>query len=74
MPPTQCEKLRQNSTPLGSDSTSDRIDAPVVVNPEAISNSASTYDGMAPEMTSGSAPNALMNTHASATVTMPSRA
>ena len=42
MPPTQCEKLRQNSTPRGSDSTSLRIDAPVVVKPDTISNSAST--------------------------------
>ena len=74
MPPTQCEKLRQNSTPCGSVSTCGRIDAPVVVKPEIISNSASTYEGIAPLMTIGSAPNAEMRIHAAATVTSPSRA
>ena len=74
IPPTQCEKLRQNSTPCGSSSTSGTMDAPVVVKPEIISNSASMYEGMAPLMTIGSAPNAEMRIHAAATVTSPSRA
>ena len=42
MPPTQWVKLRQNRMPRGSASTSVKMDEPVVVNPEMLSNSAST--------------------------------
>ena len=42
MPPIQWEKLRQNSTPRPSVSTSGTTDAPQVVKPDVISNSAST--------------------------------
>ena len=42
MPPTQWLKLRQYRMPRGRLSTSDKMDAPVVVKPETISNRAST--------------------------------
>ena len=41
MPPTQWEKLRQNSIPWLMDSTSVRMVEPVVVKPETISKKAS---------------------------------
>ena len=41
MPPNQWVKLRQKSIPLSSASTSVRMLAPVVVNPETVSNTAS---------------------------------
>ena len=41
IPPTQCVKERQKSTPLGRLSISRRIDAPVVVKPLAVSKKAS---------------------------------
>ena len=42
MPPIQCDRLRQSSSPLLMDSTSVSIVAPVVVKPETISKNAST--------------------------------
>ena len=42
MPPSQCVKLRQYSMPRPSTSTSERMDAPVVVKPLTVSNRAST--------------------------------
>ena len=48
MPPTQWVKLRQNSRPFGSDSTSVRMVAPVVVKPDTVSKKASSSDGMQP--------------------------
>ena len=50
MPPIQWEKLRQNSVPWLSASTSVRIVEPVVVKPETVSKKASTKDGISPEM------------------------
>ena len=41
MPPIQWVKLRQNSSPRGSASTSVRMLAPVVVKPDTVSNTAS---------------------------------
>ena len=40
IPPTQCVKLLQKSTPCGRYSGFERTDAPVVVKPETISKSA----------------------------------
>ena len=74
MPPTQWVKLRQNRLPRLSGSTAVRMDAPVVVKPETVSKKASTYWGISPLSTKGSAPNADMASHASATVTKPSLA
>mgnify|MGYP000013346713 FL=1 len=50
MPPIQWEKLRQNSVPWLSASTSVRIVEPVVVKPETVSKKASAKDGISPEM------------------------
>ena len=41
MPPTQWVKLRQNSSPWLMDSTSVRMEAPVVVKPLTVSKNAS---------------------------------
>ena len=64
-------KLRQYSMPRPNTSTSERMDAPVVVKPLTVSNRASTKWGMAPPSQKGMAPNTLMAAHASATVTKP---
>ena len=74
MPPTQCAKLRQKSVPWLSASTSVKIVEPVVVKPETVSKNASINDGISPEITNGSAPNALISTQTSATMARPSRA
>ena len=41
IPPMKCEKLRQNRIERGRDSTSVRMEAPVVVRPETVSKKAS---------------------------------
>ena len=46
MPPIHWVSLRQKRTLGGIASTESRIVAPVVVRPEAVSNSASTKEGM----------------------------
>ena len=74
MPPIQWEKLRQNSIQWLSASTSGRIDAPVVVKPETISNTASRYEGIVPESVNGTAPTSDSTIQHSATVTKPSLA
>ncbi len=48
MPPSHWVKERQKSTPRATDSMSVKIEAPVVVKPEADSKSASTGLEMAP--------------------------
>ena len=73
MPPIQCVKLRQNSEACERLSTSVRIEAPVVVKPEADSNSASIKTGISRVNQSGSAPKRLSTIHESATITNPSR-
>ena len=74
IPPTQWEKLRQSSIHLDKASTSGRILAPVVVNPEIISNMASTKDGISPEITNGRHPIILITIQPRATVIYPSLA
>ena len=74
MPPIQWEKLRQNSVPWLSASTSVRIVEPVVVKPETVSKKASAKDGISPEMTNGIAPKTDISTQTSATMARPSRA
>lgn len=73
MPPIQWVKLRQNRMPMGRLSTSASTDAPVVVKPDTVSNSASMGSGMAPDSTKGTAPITLMSTQVRAAVTQPSR-
>ena len=72
MPPIQWVKERQNKMPLCRCSISVRIVAPVVVKPDTVSNSASIYEGIAPEITNGNAPNKLSTIQLSATITKPS--
>ena len=74
MPPTQWVKLRQNSPPRLKGSTAIKMEEPVVVKPETVSKKASTYMGMSPVRTKGSAPKADMASHARATATKPSLA
>ena len=73
MPPTQCVKLLQKRTPLGNDSTSVSMLAPVVVNPEIVSNSASVNPICPTACQSGMAPNTDMSIHERATAVIPSR-
>ena len=72
MPPTQWLKLRQYIMPFGRLSTSGKMDAPVVVKPETISNKASINLGMAPESTKGRLPARERTIQLSATQTIPS--
>ena len=73
MPPIQWLKLRQNKLPFVRPSTSDTTVAPVVVNPEIISKSASAKCGISPLITNGRHPITDIRIHESATVTKPSR-
>ena len=74
MPPTQWVNERQKSRQWGRASTSDRIDAPVVVKPDAVSNTASNIFGIDPDRRNGSAPKILYRNQTSAQITEPSRA
>lgn len=55
-PPIQCVKLLQKRIENGRDSTSENIDAPVVVNPDDDSKNASTNEEMVPLKRYGNAP------------------
>ena len=59
MPPSQWLKLRQYIIPGESASTSPKIEEPVVVNPDTISNRASTKFGISLEKTNGRHPKKL---------------
>ena len=74
MPPTQQEKDRHSSSPRGRPSTPLRIEAPVVVRPETVSNRQSTYPPNRPENQKGSAPHRLRTIQISPTTAKPSRA
>ena len=50
MPPIHVVAKRQNCKPRGSASTSERIDAPVVVKPETLSNQALTSENSPPQI------------------------
>ena len=77
IPPIQFEKLRHMSMHFGSSSTvmltEPKILAPVVVNPDTVSKSASTNELVTPENIKGSEPKRLRNIHERATITKPSR-
>ena len=72
IPPIQWAKLLQNNIPLGRDSISASIVAPVVVNPDTVSKNESTKDGIAPLITKGSAPTTDITIHDNPTVRNPS--
>ena len=72
IPPTQCVNERQKRHPRLIPSISVRMDAPVVVKPEAVSNMASMKFGISPLKTKGSAPNADMRIQPSPTMAKPS--
>ena len=74
MPPTQWVNDLQKSRQWGSASTSDRIDAPVVVKPDAVSKTASNIFGIDPDRRKGSAPKILYRNQTMAQITEPSRA
>ena len=74
MPPIQWEKLRQIREALLKSSTLSRILAPVVVNPETISKSASSKRVISPPRRKGMQPNRLRIIQPRDTVTNPSRA
>ena len=74
MPPSQWLKLRQYIIPGESASTSPKIEEPVVVNPDTISNRASTKFGISLEKTNGRHPKKLIAIQLPATQTIPSLA
>ena len=59
--------VRQKRMPWGRHSTSLSIEAPVVVNPDIVSNIASVTLSMYPPMRNGSMPNIVNTTHADVT-------
>jgi len=71
-PPIQCVKLRQNKTEYGRDSTSENIEAPVVVNPDAVSKNASTNESIDPLSRNGNVPMHDRTSHESETARNPS--
>ena len=73
MPPSQWVKLLQNKILFGNDSISFRTVAPVVLNPDAHSNTASIKRGIEPLITNGIAPNKDTLIQLSATMAKPSR-
>ena len=73
IPPIQWVKLLQKIMHLGTTSTSVRTLAPVVVNPDMVSNRASTGLVKVPENRKGSPPITLMAIQQRATATNPSR-
>ena len=72
IPPIQWVKALQKRHDFDIDSTSLSIVAPVVVNPETVSKSASAKSGISPDMTNGTAPITDIIIHATATLTKPS--
>jgi hypothetical protein len=62
-PPIQCVKLRQNRIEYGKDSTSGRIEDPVVVKPDDDSKNASTNEGIDPLRIYGNVPIKVRTSH-----------
>ncbi len=71
MPPSHWVSARQKAIPLGSVPGSSRIEAPVVVNPDAVSNTAFDMSGIAPVRRYGRAPKIEKTNHANPTVVNP---
>ena len=72
IPPIQWVKLLHSNIQWERASTSERILAPVVVNPDTVSNIASIGLGILPDITNGNAPAILKTIQLRATVTAPS--
>ena len=72
IPPIQHVVMRQNCSPCGRSSTSLRIDAPVVVNPETLSNHAFIIENSPPHIRYGKVPTMLDTIHAPTTMQYPS--
>ena len=73
IPPTQAVDMRQNWRPRGRPSTLFRMDAPVVVNPDTLSNRALTSVNSCPKKKKGSIPKMQANVQAPTTMLFPSR-
>ena len=71
-PPMKCVALLQKRRLFGRASTSSRIVAPVVVNPETLSNQAFTTVKGPPQRTYGSIPNMNESTHERTMIVYPS--
>ena len=69
MPPIHCMSERQKRMPWGRHSTSSRMVAPVVVNPDIVSKKASVRLVMLPWMRKGNMPNSEKMTHTAVTTT-----
>ena len=72
MPPIQCVKLRQKIEQWLNASTSLNMLAPVVVNPETVSNKASVKEGISPVSINGRQPVRLMRSQLREVATQPS--
>ena len=73
MPPTQAVEMRQSCNPRGKASISLRIEAPVVVKPDTLSNTALIKVNSRPYIRKGSIPNPQAKSQASTTMQFPSR-
>ena len=72
-PPCHCVRLRQKSRERGSDSTSRKTVAPVVVKPDTVSKKASRALCVAPFIRKGSIPMRERRSQVRVTVSIPSR-
>ena len=72
IPPIQCVKLRQKMEQWLSASTSLSTLAPVVVNPETVSNNASVNEGISPVRIKGRQPVRLIKSQLREVATQPS--
>ena len=73
IPPTQAVEMRQSCSPRGRASMSFRMEAPVVVNPDTLSNSAFSRVNSRPYNRKGSMPNRQAKIQATTTMQLPSR-
>ena len=73
MPPTQAVEMRQSCRPRGRASMSFKMEAPVVVKPDTLSNRAFTSVNSCPYKRKGSMPNRQAKIQATTTMQLPSR-
>ena len=73
MPPTQAVEMRQSSNPRGRPSILFRIEAPVVVKPDTLSNKAFSRENSRPYKRKGSIPHKHAHNQATTTMQFPSR-
>ena len=72
IPPIQCVNERQNNEQCVKASTLDKILEPVVVKPDIVSKSASSYAGISPVIKNGNAPTKLIIIQLKETAAKPS--